>query len=389
MNVLFLAHSFPRDAADPVGSFVLRLAVALRAAGVNVAVLAPSAPGLAPREQLEGVPVERFRYAPREAETLAYTATMRSRVQGSWRARATMMSFLAGGFLAALQLRHRFAWHLVHAHWWLPGGLVGAWLGRWRGVPLVTTLHGSDLRLAQDLPVAARLFRYVARRSAAITTVSHWLAQGVETLLPGVHPLVAPMPVKADLFHPGGPRPPDRLLFVGKLNEQKGITHALRALALMRCPATLDIVVGVGSQDAEARALAASLGIADRLRWHPLLPQAELAQLYREVTALVMPAVDEGLGLVAVEAALSETPVVAFASGGLTDVVINERTGFLVPPGDVGALAASLDRLLASADHGAAFGQAGRRHALATFGPAPAAHRYVDVYRTALGHAGR
>ncbi|HYK82121.1 MAG TPA: glycosyltransferase [Gemmatimonadales bacterium] len=389
MNVLFLAHSFPRDPSDPVGSFVLRLAVALRAAGVDVTVLAPSAPGLASRAALEGVPVERFRYGPRGAETLAYTATMRARVQGSWAARAMMGSFLAAEFLAALRLRRRFAWDVVHAHWWLPGGLVGAWLGQWRGVPLVTTLHGSDLRLAQEVRIATRLFRYVAHRSAAITAVSQWLARGVETLVPDVRAIVAPMPIKADLFRPGGPRPPARLLFVGKLNEQKGIAPALRALAQMQCHATLDIVVGVGSDEREARSVAAALGIADRLRWHPLLPQAELARLYREATALVMPALDEGLGLVAVEALLSETPVVAFASGGLTDVVVHEQTGLLVPPGDVPALAAALDRLLALPDRGAAWGRAGRQHALAAFGPEAAAQRYSDLYRTALGRPRR
>jgi len=385
VKVLFLAHSFPRYITDPVGSFVLRLAAALRAAGVEVTVLAPSAPGLARRESFEGVPVERFRYAPRRLETLAYTATMRPRVQRSWAARLTLASFLLAQLVAALRLRRRFRWDVVHAHWWMPGGLVGTRLG----APLVTTLHGSDLRLAQDVPIAARLFRYVVRRSAVVTTVSRWLAQGTAALVPDVRPVVAPMPIKGDLFHPGGARPPARLLFVGKLNEQKGIAHVLRALARMRCPATLDIVVGVGSMEDEARALAASLGIAERLRWHPLLPQAELADLYRSVTALVMPAVDEGFGLVAVEALLCETPVVAFASGGLTDIVVHEETGLLVPAGDGDALAAALDRLLALPDRGAALAQAGRRRALALFGPEAAARRYAELYRTALDRAGR
>src|SRR5207245_1830584 len=83
----------------------------------------------------------------------------------------------------------------------------------------------------------------------------------------------------------------------------------------------------------DVRPLADSLGVARQLQWYPLLTQAELARRYQEATALVAPFRDEGLGLVAIEAQLSEAPVVAFRSGGLTDIVVHEQTGLLVPTG--------------------------------------------------------
>lgn len=384
MNVLVLAHSYPRFAADPVGSFVLRLAVAVRPAGVVERVIAPGAEGLAAHEVIEDVVVERFRYAPRRYEKLAYTGTMRDQVLGSWSARAAMGSFVVAETAKALRVGRAFRPALVHAHWWFPAGLVGGWVCRWRRVPLVITLHGSDLRLARDLPAATRLFRHVLRRAATVTTVSSWLARETEALVPGVRPVVAPMPVAPDLFEPGTGRERDRLLFVGKLNRQKGITHLLQALALMRSRPTLDIVVGVGGVPESVQQVVRELNLADRLRWHPLLPQAELAHLYRSATALVAPWVDEGLGLVAIEAQLSEMPVVAFRSGGLTDIVEQDRTGLLVPAGDTAALGAALDRLLALPDQGAAWGREGRRRALATFSPEATARRYADIYRAAL-----
>jgi glycosyltransferase involved in cell wall biosynthesis len=384
VNVLVLAHSYPRFATDPVGSFILRLAVAVRPAGVDVRVIAPGGEGLAAREAYEGIVVERFRYAPRKYETLAYTGTMRSQVLGSWPARASMGSFVAAETAKALRVGRAFRPDLVHAHWWFPAGLVGGWLRRWWRAPLVVTLHGSDLRLAQDLPVATRLFRRVLRGATTVTTVSSWLARETEALVPGVRPVVAPMPVVPDLFGPGSARARDRLLFVGKLNPQKGIIHALRALALMHAKPTLDVVVGVGGAPEDLEPLVRELNLEGRIRWHPLLGQAELARLYRSATALVAPWVDEGLGLVAIEAQLSEMPVVAFRSGGLTDIVAHEHTGLLVPAGDAPALAAALDRLLALPDQGAAWGRAGRQAALATFSPETAARRYADVYRDAL-----
>ncbi|HEY9230166.1 MAG TPA: hypothetical protein VIP11_26170, partial [Gemmatimonadaceae bacterium] len=87
MKVLFLTHSFPRQLGDAPGSFVLRLAIALRGEGIDTSVVAPAAPGLPDRDRLDGVPVERFRYAPRRFETLAYTGNMAQQVQASWSAR--------------------------------------------------------------------------------------------------------------------------------------------------------------------------------------------------------------------------------------------------------------------------------------------------------------
>jgi glycosyltransferase involved in cell wall biosynthesis len=272
---------------------------------------------------------------------------------------------------------------VVHAHWWFPGGLAALLAKTLTGTRVVTTLHGSDLKLAAQPGLGRMLARYVLSRSAAVTTVSKFLARGVTQAVPAARPMVAPMPVVADLFHAGGERERHRLLFVGKLNEQKGISHLIRALGIMKQRATLDVVVGVGSDERAARSLAASVGVADRIRWFPLLSQAQLAEVYRRVTALVVPSVEEGLGLVAVEAHLSETPVVAFDSGGLPDVVV-PGTGLLVKPGRPDLLAAALDELLARPDHGAAMGAAGRAHALATFTPAAVAARYQEVYGAAL-----
>jgi glycosyltransferase involved in cell wall biosynthesis len=167
------------------------------------------------------------------------------------------------------------------------------------------------------------------------------------------------------------------------LNRQKGIELLLRALAAGTSGPSLD-VIGAGSDDAELRTLAGELGLADRIRWHGVLPQARLAEYYRAAAALVVPSVEEGLGMVAVEALLCETPVVAFASGGLTDIVRDGSTGVLVPPGDLAALAAALDELLAQPGRAAALGRAGRLYALANFAPESVARRYAEIYRDAI-----
>ena len=384
MNVLFLTHSFPRREGDAAGSFILRLAVALRGAGITVRVVAPGARGLPASEEIEGIPVERFRYAPRRYESLAYTGNMAGDVASSWTAKLALVGFLGSDFVHAVRARRSFEPEVVHAHWWFPNGVVGTWVGGLAHIPLVTTLHGTDVRLARTVGVAKPLFAHVLKHSAAVTTVSRWLKEETESLAPGVHPQVAPMPVAAELFEPGSSRDGHNLLFVGRLNEQKGLQHLLHALAAMRSKPTLE-VVGDGPDRISLRELAQRLGVGDRVRWHGQLTQSELTPLYQRAAAIVLPSVDEGLGLVAVEALLCETPVIAFDSGGLPDVIQHEKTGLLVKPGDRAALAATIDDLLARDGRGGELGRAGRLYALSAFAPESAARRYAEIYHQVLG----
>jgi glycosyltransferase involved in cell wall biosynthesis len=384
MNVLFLTHSFPRSEGDAAGSFLLRLAVALRAEDINVRVVAPAAPGLPASEEIRGVTVERFRYAPRRYEKLAYTGNMANDVASSWTAKFALVGFLGSDFVHAVRARRSFEPQLVHAHWWFPNGVVGSWVARLAGLPLVTTLHGTDVRLARTVGVAKPLFGHVLEHSAAVTTVSRWLKEESEALVPGVHPTVAPMPVATELFGPGASRDGQRLLFVGRLSAQKGVDHLLHALAAMTTPASLDIV-GDGPNRSALQELAQQLGISARIRWHGQLLQSDLPPLYQRAAAVVVPSIDEGLGLVAVEALLCETPVVAFDSGGLRDVMLHDKTGLLVKPGDRVALARTLDDLLTRDGRGSDLGRAGRLYALSAFAPESAARRYAGIYRQVLG----
>ena len=385
MKVLFLTHSFPRRVGDAPGSFVLRLATALRdSEGIDTRVVAPGAPGLVDHERLDNVAVERFRYAPRKYETLAYGGNMATQVQASWSARVTMLGFLGAEFRSAVRARREYEPDLVHAHWWFPNGLVGTWLSRMARKPLVTTLHGTDVRLARSVAFSRPAFRHVITNSAAVTAVSRWLATEAQAVVSSPAPIVAPMPVATELFSPGDERHANRLLFVGRLNKQKGVEMLLHALARVPGDALHLDVVGDGDDRDTLQALAGALGLADRVQWHGALPQPQLVDFYRRATALVVPSVDEGLGLVAVEAQLCETPVVAFHSGGLPDIIQHDRTGVLVNEIDAGALAAALVSLLERDDRGAALGAAARLHALATFAPESVARRYADIYRSAI-----
>lgn len=386
MNVLFLTHSFPRDDGDAAGSFVLRLARALVAEGVSVRVIAPGASGLASQEDMGGVHVDRFRYAPRKYETLAYGGNMAAQVSESWSARFTLVGFLGAEFQAGIRARREFHPDIVHAHWWFPNGLAATWVARMGHIPLVTTLHGTDVRMARNIPMSRPAFRHVMQHSAAVSAVSRWLAAEAQGIVSMKAPLVAPMPVATELFvaAPGTARQ-RRLLFVGRLMPQKGIDLLIDALAQLPADIGLD-VVGDGPDRAALEARAAAAGVNTRIRFHGAVKQFELPAFYQRALALVVPSSEEGLGLVAVEAQLCETPVVAFDSGGLPDVIQNDRTGILVREQSASALAAGVRTLLERDDQGASLGAAGRLHALSAFAPESVARRYADIYRSVVEH---
>jgi len=383
VKVLFLTHSFPRFSGDAPGSFLLRLAVALRDEDVHVHVVAPAADGVPAEDEIDGITVERFRYAPRKYEKLAYTGHMAQDVATSWSARLALVGFLGSDFVRAVGARRSFDPDLIHSHWWFPSGVVGTWLSSLSHKPLVTTLHGTDVRLAKKIGMSRPLFRRVLNHSARVTTVSSWLSSEVASLVSIPRPAVAPMPVATERFMPGSFREKERFLFAGRLNRQKGLEYLIRSLGKMRQHALLDIV-GEGPLESELRALAAELGVADRIAWMGQLKQPELVRLYQAATALVVPSTDEGLGLVAAEALLCETPVVAFRSGGLTDVIQDEKTGILVTPGDPLELAKALDRVLENPGEAADLGKAGRMFALSAFAPESAARQYAGIYQQVL-----
>jgi glycosyltransferase involved in cell wall biosynthesis len=386
VNVLFLTHAFPRTVDDPAGSFILRLAVALAGQGVHATVVAPHAAGLPERDTLRGVPVRRFHYAPERFETLAYAGTMAEQVRSSWTARLALAGLLATAVRSADRHRREAGAQLLHAHWWFPSGLAAAAVATLRRLPLVTTLHGSDVRLASGIAAAGPVFARVAARSSVVTAVSTWLASQASALAPNLpRPGVAPMPADVELFSPGGTRASNRLLFVGRLTAQKGVDLLLRAVAELQPDVSLD-VVGDGVEADSLRELGLALGLGSRVRWHPPVPQAALVEFYRVAAALVVPAVEEGLGLVAVEAQLCETPVVAFDSGGLRDVVADGETGILVRSVSAAGLATALHDLLQRPDRGASLGRAGRARALETFAPDAVARHYAGIYQEAISH---
>jgi glycosyltransferase involved in cell wall biosynthesis len=155
-------------------------------------------------------------------------------------------------------------------------------------------------------------------------------------------------------------------LYVGRLKRYKGVDTALRALAEARRRGGGDLrlaIAGQGNDRARLERLAERLGIAAAVRFHGFVPEDEKRRLLRSAWAVVFPSPKEGWGISNVEAAACGTPALASDSPGLRESVRHEHTGFLVPHGDVAALAERMRALAADPGLVARLGRAARAFA--------------------------
>ena len=211
-------------------------------------------------------------------------------------------------------------------------------------------LEGSILRWRSLL---SQVERYYLRRKSSIIFVSRWVRDRTVSRY-SVHPrhaTIVPNGVDTDMFSPnGGTRrgagehAGSTLLFAGRLLALKGIGTLLEAMTYLDDDVDL-ILAGPGNQTGW-RSLVHQLGLEERCRFAGSVYYGEMPALYRSVDAVVLPSFGESCPLVALEAMASGTPLIAANSGGIAEIVQDDETGWLVPPGDARGLATRIRTVL-------------------------------------------
>ena len=312
---------------------------------------------------------------------------------------------------------------LVHSHTWYANfaGHVGGLL---EGVPHVLSAHSLEPMRpwkAEQLGGGYRLSSWVERTAyegaAAVIAVSAGMRADILRAYPQVDPdkvQVVHNGIDSQLWQrnddPDAVRglgiDPDRpaVVFVGRITRQKGMPYLLRAAAEL--PPEVQLVLLAGAPDTP-EIKAEVEGLVDGLRserdgvvWiSEMLPREKVTAVLSASSVFVCPSVYEPLGIVNLEAMACELPVVATATGGIPEVVVDGETGWLVPieqvqdgtgtPVDEDRFVADLARALTDAvsdlDRAAAFGRAGRERAVDQFSWGTIADRTMEVYRGVLG----
>ena len=366
--VVMLATSYPRFPGDTIGTFMEPIARGVAARGHEVHLVIPWHPRLTRDPVEQGVFFHPFRYAPaRGLNVFGYAEALREDVALRLSAYAMAPLAIAAGWRMARRVARARGATVIHGHWVVPGGAIAA--AACPRLPLVVSLHGSDVYVAERNPVARRVARTVLRRAGWMTACSEDLrVRAVAIGARADRSETVPYGVDADRFRPDaaararhrgrlGLRDDDPLLFAaGRFVRKKGFEYLIDAVGRLApaWPAVRLVIGGAGDLDDELRARAARNGVADRVVFPGVLPQGTVAEFLAAADLVIVPSVRDdagnvdGLPNVVMEALASGTPLVTTTAGGIGLVAHDGQNSALVAERDVEGLSATIDRLLRS-----------------------------------------
>jgi len=402
-----LTSSYPRHPDDGAGSFVRSLAKHIAARGHLVRVLAPHDGGRPCPPEDERVQVTFFRYAPAaRLRVVGYGRSLQEDVRLRPAVYPSLCGYLVAGLITAVRAVLSSHCDLLHAHWVVPSGFLGAIAARSLRVPLVVSLHGSDMYLASKRQQVGHAARFAFSAAAAVTACSEDLRERAAiagagqkaTLIPyGVDPdlfAIAPETVK-DIRRSLGIGDQELVVVaVGRLVRKKGFDYLLRAWPTISQRAAMPVrlvIGGDGDLRDELEGLARRAGTIREVRFAGALPWSEVAAWLATSDVVVVPSIRDdwgnvdGLPNVLLEAMAAARPVVATQVGGIPSVISHGHNGLLVPERSSEALAKAILELLDAPAQRQSLGMAARETVERGYSWAAVAEQFCRLYSTVIG----
>ena len=363
MKVLVIGSVYPRFHEDAEVPWLRTSIAHLKKAGLGIQVLAPAYKGLRTHE-IDGVKVNRFRYAPASWEILTHEEGAPSKMASKPWLQLLAIPYIISGFFKCIGICRKFRPDVIHAHWPFPHAYIALGAAKLFKIPLVLNFHGAELLLIRKKKWVKPLLKFAIGQAQAVFANSSFTAGKIKALRNvdvewspygttlesgstsagnGGTSAIVPHPVNGKF----------KILFVGRHIERKGICYLIEAAKHLPRDQFEIRIVGVGDLTNKLKAQAAEIEDAAEIIFTGKLSPEELANEYRTANVFTLPAIvdskgdTEGLGVVLIEAMELGLPVVASNVGGIPDVVVDGVSGILVPEKDPEALAGAYRRLAA------------------------------------------
>ncbi|MGH9321331.1 MAG: glycosyltransferase family 4 protein [Vicinamibacteria bacterium] len=402
MRILTITSSFPKFEGDTTAPFIGSITRELASRGHELTVVLPK------RDDLNPAPIERvrfrpFRYAPAKAlQVFGYAEALRADVALRGATYGVLPLAIVAGWRAIARELQAGSYDVVHAHWVVPSGAMAAFALRANGRPLVVSLHGSDVFLAEKSRFVRKGASIAFQRAAAVTACSSDLASRGHALGARSAPEVIPYGVDLEVFRPdaaGGaslreklsiPRDAVVLFTAGRLVHKKGFEYLVEAASELsrRGRRFVLVIAGKGDLESDLAGRARELGISGELKLVGNVERAELPRYFAMADVVVVPSVRDpvgnvdGLPNVLLEAMASEKAIVATNVAGIPEALRADTEGLLVPERDPHALALAIEELLRSKELRERLARGARHRAQREFVWGNAGERFESVLRS-------
>lgn len=366
MKVLFVTTAYKRYAQDIITPWMVELIQQLRLRGADITVFTSSYKGLK-NQIIEGIPIFRFRYFIKKFERLTHEENAVDRLGRGPLYLILSLFYIVAGSIAIFRLTRSKKFDVVHINWPFPHilfGIIAKYFGR---THLVATFYGLEIRwLKKKFKALLKLFSLAINRADMITAISHHTARELHGITNKKIPII---PFSTPISEKLGTLTDKKIiLFVGRSVERKGVDYLIKAFGQLKekIPHRL-VIVGDGPERINWQELAQTIDRSNRIELTGWITNKALGELYRTCSFFVLPAVydkhgdTEGLGVVLIEAMSYCKPVIASNVGGITDVVIHDQNGLLVPAGNIEALSAAMMKLIADDSYRRAMGKKAKK----------------------------
>ncbi len=389
-HILVISSVYPTTPDGNHGAFIRETVLQMRSLGIRFAIFAPAYEG-SQTHNLDNIEVYRFRYFFKRFENLVRDGAP-TKLQKQPLYVLVAISYILLGAWQLFWLCKKQKPDLIHVNWPFPHGLMAYPANKILGIPMLFSFHGAELLLAKKFSFVGAILRWQTPMAKSVTANSSFTKALIQKLYSGD---VSVIPYGLTI-EPKAPcdrnlEEDTKLLFVGRLDERKGLRYLLEALPLVlrKYPVRLRIV-GKGILENEIKQQCQELKLDDVIDFLGFVSKEELANEYASCNIFVLPAIvdskgdTEGLGIVMIEALAHEKPVIACAVGGIVDVIQSGVTGVLVNEKDPEALSQSIIELIADPVRAKELGQRGLKDVQERFGWARLVLLWQDAFTKAL-----
>ncbi len=431
MKVLVIGSVYPRFQEDAEVPWLRTSIAHLKKAGVEIQVLAPAYKGLKSHD-IDGTPVNRFRYAPAAWEILTHEEGAPSKMASKPWLQLLAIPYIINGFIQCLRICRKWKPDVIHAHWPFPHAYIALGAAKLFKIPLVLNFHGAELLLIRKKKWVKPLLKFAIGQAQAIFANSSFTASKIKALR-NVNVEWSPYGTtletrdERDVILSGTKDPVTitphavngkfKILFVGRHIERKGIRYLIESAKYLPQNEFEIRIVGVGDLTEQLKQQACSAqaptlchpernevkskdpvnfseieGSPASIIFTGKLSPEDLANEYKTANVFVLPAIvdskgdTEGLGVVLIEAMELGLPIVASNVGGIPDVVIDGESGILVPEKDPVALADAFKRLASDPSLTGKLLAGARKRIDECFTWDGIIERQVEVYNKVISH---